>query len=66
VPAKRGPNSATSLDQACNVLSLAPEGVHVLVACYAFGRLDGNVFTPLPGFPSSSQSGVGRQTTAAW
>jgi hypothetical protein len=59
-------NSATSLDQECNVLSLAPSGVRLLVACDAFGRLDGSVFTPLPGFPSPSHSGVSQQTTGAW
>ncbi|HUB41373.1 MAG TPA: hypothetical protein VMA72_21225 [Streptosporangiaceae bacterium] len=62
----QGMNSATSLSQACNVLSLAPSGVHLLVACYAFGRLDGNVFTPLPGFPSPSASGLSQQTSGAW
>jgi hypothetical protein len=59
-------NSASSLDQECNVLSLAPSGVHLLVACDAFGRLDGSVFTRLPGFPSPSHSGVSQQTTGAW
>jgi hypothetical protein len=59
-------NSAGSLDQSCNVRSLAPSGVHLLVACYAFGRLDGSVFTPLPGFPSPSHGGVSQQTTGAW
>jgi hypothetical protein len=59
-------NSAGSLDQSRNVRSLAPSGVHLLVACYAFGRLDGSVFTPLPGFPSPSRSGVSQQTTGAW
>jgi hypothetical protein len=54
------------LDQNCNVLSLGPTGVHVLVACFAFGRLDGSRFTPLPGFPSPSSSGISGQTTGAW
>jgi hypothetical protein len=66
VSRNQGMNSATSLAQECNVLSLAPSGVHLLVACYAFGRLDGNVFTPLPGFPSPSSSGLSEQTTGAW
>jgi hypothetical protein len=59
-------NSAGSLDQSCNVLSLAPSGIHLLVACYAFGRLDGSVFTPLPGFPNPSRSGTSEHTTGAW
>ena len=54
------------LDQECNVLSLAPSGVHVLVACFAFGRVDGSHFTPLPGFPSPSSSGISGQQTGAW
>jgi len=54
------------LDQDCNVLSLAPAGVHVLVACFAFGRVDGSRFTPLPGFPSASSSGISGQQAAAW
>jgi hypothetical protein len=58
--------SASALDEGCNVLSLGPSGVHVLVACPSFGRLDGRVFTLLPGFPSPSSSGVGLQTTGAW
>jgi hypothetical protein len=61
-------NSGTvgQLDQNCNVLSLGPTGVHVLVACFAFGRLDGSRFTPLPGFPSPSSSGISGQQAAAW
>jgi hypothetical protein len=54
------------LDQDCNVLSLAPTGTHVLVACFAIGRLDGDRFTPLPGFPSPSTSGIGGQQAVAW
>jgi hypothetical protein len=38
----------------------------VLVACFAFGRLDGSRFTPLPGFPSPSSSGISGQQAAAW
>ena len=61
-------NSGTvgQLDQNCNVLSLGPTGVHMLVACFAFGRLDGSRFTPLPGFPSPSSSGISGQQAAAW
>ncbi len=58
--------TAGQLDQGCNVLSLAPTGTHVLVACFAFGRIDGNRFTPLPGFPSPSSSGISGQQAAAW
>jgi hypothetical protein len=36
---------------ACNILSLAPAGVHALVECPQFGRLDGSTFTPLPSGP---------------
>jgi hypothetical protein len=61
-----GLSGAGLLDEECNVLSLAPSGVHVLVACYTFGRLDGSRFTPLPGFPSSSSSGISGQQTGAW
>jgi hypothetical protein len=58
--------NAGLLDQECNVVSLAPAGLHALVACNAFGRLDGSVFTPLPGFPSPSSSGITAQVTGAW
>jgi hypothetical protein len=58
--------TADQLDQGCNVLSLAPRGVHVLVACFAFGRLDGSRFTALPGFPTPSSSGISEQDTGAW
>ena len=58
--------AAQSLDQQCKVLSLGPVGVHLLVACNTFGRLDGSVFTPLPGFPSPSSSGISGQITGAW
>lgn len=60
------PTGAGQLDQDCNVLSLAPRGIHVLVACYAFGRVDGGRFTPLRGFPSPSSSGISGQQAAAW
>lgn len=58
--------SANSLEQGCNVLSLAPSGLHLLVACPYFGRLDGSKFKPLPGFPSPSHSGISQQSTGAW
>jgi hypothetical protein len=54
------------LDQNCNVLSLAPAGTHVLVACFAIGRVDGYLFTALPGFPSPSSSGISGQQAVAW
>lgn len=54
------------LDQNCNVRSLAPSGTHVLVACFAIGRIDGDRFTPLPGFPSPSSSGISGQQSVAW
>jgi hypothetical protein len=59
-------NGAGQLDQGCNVLSLGPAGVHVLVGCFSFGRVDDRRFTPLPGFPSSSSSGIAGQQAAAW
>jgi len=58
--------TVVQLDQGCNALSLAPRGVHVLVHCFTFGRVDGPRFTPLPGFPSPSSSGIGGQQAAAW
>ena len=61
-----GANGVGVADQSCNVLSLGPAGVHVLVACPGFGRLDGRRFTALPGFPSSSSSGISGQQAAAW
>ena len=68
VPNATGGQSGTAgqLDQGCNVLSLAPRGVHVLVECFGFGRLDDRRFTPLPGFPSPSSSGIGGQEASAW
>jgi hypothetical protein len=55
------------LDQECNVLSLAPsDGIQVLVACFAVGRVDGDQFTPLPGLPSPSSSGISGQQAVAW
>jgi len=61
-----GQGSAQILDEDCGVLSLAPTGTNVLVSCYTFGRVDNQSFTPLPGFPSGSSSGIGGQDTAAW
>jgi hypothetical protein len=61
-----GLNGAGQLDQECNVRSLAPSGLHVLVACFMFGRVDGSHFTPLPGFPSPSSSGISGQQAGAW
>ncbi len=58
--------SANSLVQGCNVISLAPSGLHLLVACPYFGRLDGSTFKSLPGFPSPSHSGISQQSTGAW
>jgi hypothetical protein len=52
--------------EGCNVLSLGPVGIHLLVACPDFGRLDGSVFKPLPGFPSPSKSGISQRSTSAW
>jgi hypothetical protein len=58
--------TATGGGSGCGVLSLAPAGIHVLVSCSAFGRVDGDRFTRLPGFPSPSSSGIGGQQAAAW
>jgi hypothetical protein len=63
--ATRGPNG-TAVQVSCSVISLAPSGTHVLVDCLTFGRIDGNRFTPLPGFPSPSSSGISGQQAAAW
>jgi hypothetical protein len=61
-----GAAGAGQLDQSCNVLSLGPAGVHVLVACPGFGRVDGHRFTALPGFPGASSSGISGQQAGAW
>lgn len=61
-----GGNNGTAAQMGCEVISLAPAGTHVLVSCFAFGRVDGTRFTPLPGFPSPSSSGISGQTAAAW
>lgn len=44
-------NSVSSLEQDCNVLSLAPRALNVLVSCFSFGRVGTSGFTPLPGSP---------------
>ena len=36
----------------CGVLSLGSAGLHALVQCFNFGRIQGSQFTPLPGIPS--------------
>lgn len=61
-----GQPTTGQLDEGCNVLSLAPAGIHVLVECFGFGRVDDRRFTPLPGFPSPSSSGISGQQAAAW
>jgi hypothetical protein len=38
----------------CQVLAEAQRGVHALIACPQFGRLDGGKFTPLPGVPPAT------------
>jgi hypothetical protein len=61
-------------DADCDVLSLGPTGLHALVQCNGFGRLDGSHFTPLPGVPSAEANydssfnvdGIGSGGTAAW
>jgi hypothetical protein len=49
---------------ACNIVALAHVGLHALVECPQFGRLDGSTFTPLPsgspGLPNAPTVG------AAW
>jgi hypothetical protein len=37
----------------CRIQSAGPAGLHLLVQCPAFGRLDNGRFTPLPGVPSA-------------
>ena len=58
--------TATGGGSGCEVLSLAPSGIHVLVSCPAFGRVDGDRFTPLRAFPSPSSSGISGQQAATW
>ncbi len=54
---ENSPNSAGSLEQGCNVLSLAPQGTNVLVDCFSFGRLGIHGFTPLRGSPAPVNGG---------
>jgi hypothetical protein len=61
-----GSSGSDQAEQDCNVLSLGPAGVHVLVACPGFGRVDGHRFTALAGFPGSASSGMSGQEAAAW
>jgi hypothetical protein len=58
--------SAEPLDAECKVLSLAPGGTNVLASCFSFGRVSDDGFTPLPGFPSPSTSGISGQNASAW
>jgi hypothetical protein len=60
------PGGGSNGTPGCEVLSLAPSGIHVLVSCSAFGRVDGGRFTPLRGFPGPSASGISGQQAAAW
>jgi hypothetical protein len=61
--------SVSDLDQGCRILALGPTGVHALVECFGFGRLDGTRFTPLPGVPdprATTVSGSDFWGTATW
>jgi hypothetical protein len=59
-------NPALFVDGDCYVLSLGPAGLHALVQCTGFGRLDGTRFTPLPGIPLGMNPMTGIGGTAAW
>jgi hypothetical protein len=48
------------LDASCSVLSLDPTGTQVLAVCFQLGRIEGGVFTALPGAP------VPEWVAAAW
>jgi hypothetical protein len=48
----------------CNILSLAPTGLHALAECPQFGSLDGSTFTPLPGGSSGLPNAP--SIVAAW
>jgi hypothetical protein len=63
-PGRQG--SADALAGECRVLSLAPGGTNVLASCFSFGRVSDYGFTPLPGFPSPSTSGISGQDASAW
>jgi hypothetical protein len=52
--------------EGCNVLSLGPAGVLVLVACPGFGQLDGRRFTALPGFLNTPGNITDGPQAAAW
>jgi hypothetical protein len=52
MPGPDGVDNAIALDGDCRVMALGPTGVHALIECFGFGRLDGGRFTPLPGVPS--------------
>jgi hypothetical protein len=65
-----GPDGRRTLAPAgCRILALGPTGVHALVECFGFGRLDGTRFTPLPGVPdprATTVSGSDFSGTGAW
>jgi hypothetical protein len=62
----RGYLAQAAADASCQVLSLGATGLHALVQCPGFGRLDGDRFTPLPGIPVSMNPGTGIGGTATW
>ena len=43
----------SSLGPDCYLISVGPAGLHALVRCPSFGRLDGDKFTSLPGIPTA-------------
>lgn len=55
---ENSPTSVSSLEQGCNVESLAPTGTNALVECFSFGRLGIHGFTPLRGSPGEVNGGV--------
>jgi len=59
------PNT-TRNEPACNILSLAPAGIHALIECPQFGRLDGSTFTPLPTGPAGAPHAPTVGSGAAW
>ena len=54
--------SSTGVLQGCFLDSLAPTGLHLLIECIHFGRLDGSHFTALAGDPPAGHQSV----PAAW
>ncbi len=59
----------SGLDHGCQVLSLGPTGIHALVQCFGFGRVDNGRFTPLPGVPNpnaTTVSGSDISGTGVW